>query len=113
MSKIAIITAALVGVGFGVQVAVEEAERIAPRLLPPTKKTNAGRPPKGGDGFMPTLSVNDRIRAFAEKKKGNVWSLSSLALATKVDKNVLSTNLTHLVKSGFIRRTGRAEYVKN
>lgn len=114
MKKIAMISAALVGVGFGVEEAVQEAIRLAPRLAQkPTGKAKVGAMPrKGGDGLMAPITVPEKILTFADKKKGNVWNLSALALATGVDKNVLSTNLTHLVRKGVIRRTGRAEYCR-
>lgn len=107
MNKGAKINAFLLSIGANPEFAYMEAQRLE-------KGWNGGKAPtktKGGDALAPTVSLSDRILAYAQKRKGNVWNLSTLALALSADKNSLSAQLTHLVKSGVINRTGRAEYV--
>ena len=108
MSKIAMITVALVGCGFNTEMAVIEAERLAPKL---DNKGDKRRTLAGGDGQFLATSLKERIVAYAQKRKGNVWSLSALALALKVGKNALSAQISHLIKSRVLVRTGRAEYL--
>ena len=112
MSKIAILSAALVSVGFGIQSAVTEAEALVSRL-PRSKAPNVGKPAtrKGTDGQLAGEPCSERIIAYARSRKGNVFSLASLALSLGNDRNYISTNLTTLVKRGVLNRTGRGEYV--
>ncbi len=110
MSKVALISAALVSVGFGVHMAVQEAERLAPKLTPKAKVSKA----KNEGGLSSDTNLEDRIFAYARSRNGNVWSLSSLAAALPgTNRNYISTILTGWVKNGTANRTGRGEYVLN
>lgn len=107
MSKIAMISAFLVSVGFGVEAAVTEAEALE-KKIPGAK----GATRKGGVDAFPTKTVGERIIGYARSRNGNVFSLASLSLALPgVGRNYLSTHLTTFVRKGVFNRTGRGEYL--
>jgi hypothetical protein len=129
-SHISKISVFLVSVGFGMEKAIHEAERLSKDLsskqVAPIQvngktvtKTFNGKnlyhAPRGRKPSSPKGSVRAQIQAFAEKKKGNVWSLSELILNVDCPyhykKHYISGQVSLLVKKGFIVRTGRAEYM--
>lgn len=110
MSKGAKINAFLLGLGFSAEVSYKEAQRLE-------KKLNAGKSPTSAPKRVPSAglcvepTLKERIVGYARTRKGNVFSLSTLALKLGVDVNAVSAQLTHLVRQGAIVRTGRAEYM--
>lgn len=62
-----------------------------------------------------SLSNVDKVRAYAGKRKGNVWTLSDCALATGLSKTEITNTLSGpngLLSNQEVRRIGRGTYTK-
>ena len=113
MNKGAKINAFLLSIGFAAEIAYTEAKRLeglsGKVTKAPTKKASIP-----GSGLLSEAGLEDRMRAYAVSRNGNVWSLSSLAAHLPgTNRNYISSILTGWVKNGTVNRTGRGEYVFN
>ena len=61
---------------------------------------------------LPSTSVKSRVMSFCDKHRGSVWTLQNCARQLGLDPNVISPQLTKLIKEGYITRTGAGEYRK-
>lgn len=87
----------------------KEAAKVAMRVAKDDKqiaKQERALAPTSND----SNSLKGRIMAFANKRKGAVWSLQNIARQLEVDPNSISAQLTKLCGEGRITRTGRGEY---
>jgi len=110
MNKGAKINAFLLSIGASAEFAYIEAQRLETALKGSKSATSAPKRARS-EGLCAAEPLSERIMTYARKRKGNTWSLSTLALALGVTgKNAISAQITHLVKSGALNRTGRAEY---
>jgi hypothetical protein len=102
-SKFAKVFKSLVSSGIG----IDEATKLAMGVSKDTAKA-----PPVQRNVVNGNSVRAQVMQFADKRKGAVWQLQGVSRALGIDPNIISPQITFLVRANKLRRTGRGEYCR-